>query len=828
MASIFDYYGDMYRGMEDRAAEKEAVLNARKDAMFSYLDKFPYMEDDTIDAFAEEQGVSPTTVTAIKNQRDKNIEDRDLLIEKQEIENESAQGELNLFKDTYNNKIILSDQKVTAGAQSIEGTTYDNILKKETLDNSIRLSEIEVDNAEIELEIKKATKDDVIDLSKLEVESKIAVLNSTKLDNEKKRLLLPYVKEEIEQKLRKGELDIDRLQQIISQDEQLFPGELKLQMQEIIAGDLSNEEKRIRIAELIKENKRQEVRFLYEEQGLKTDQIDQMYTVMDKIMETFPDMTPDEAREVALILGFQGENLDTIVKELDKIKKQNDQVRLEKDIGFNSTINSNIQTRFTQILENNISAFGVDGYSKKDIIEALYLELTAGITDETQKKLLREMIENYADTVTDQYIEQLQTNKWVSTLNSTVIQDHITRYGTRGLDEILRANGVPEDAIKNLIERTEFVMMETFIQKMYGDRALAQDFLTANDERLEQLLNSEGMYYPGGLLTKLDWLDNIKERIENHQKYNLINNDKFTTAVNDTVQNYQTNNNKRINSMAENKEIEPQVAQALNAINTKYVLSSQELEIVMAEVNKLFEEDNSLNGLALENIWIANRGNSYNTIEAYEQEVKNNISGGTTKFNSASNQDQNEGYVGIEKLLTGIESSINNQLLELDTISASAIQDLDLMVVDLEDTVKTIEEEIYKSARNILFEKSGGKEPSDEEIKNHPEYKREIDILNEYKTTILDTISAKKEEVKNRVNTRNEKLSQKEKFTKEGSRFGDGKFIDRREIRKFIKDNDLGELTIQDIFDRFEISNQLKRALNNQIKAGNLSLTDPI
>jgi hypothetical protein len=827
MASIFDYYGDMYRGMEDRAAEKEAVLNARKDAMFSYLDKFPYMEDETIDAFAKEQGVSPTTVTAIKNQRNRNIEDRELLIEKQQIENETASGKLNLFKDTYNNKVTLSDQEVTAGAQAIEGTTYDNLLKKETLDNSIKLSDLQLEDAELELEIKKATKDDVIDLSKLEVESKIALINSTTLDNEKKKLLLPYVQEEIEQKLRKGELDIDRLQQIISQDEQLFPGKLKLQIEEIISQGLSNEETRIRIAEAIKENKRQEIRFLYEEQGLKTDQIDQMYTVMDKIMETFPDMTPEEAREVALILGFQGENLDTIVNQLDEIKKQNNQVKLEKDIGFNSTINSNIQTRFTEILENNISAFGVDGYSKKDIIEALYLELTAGITDETQKKLLREMIENYANTVTDQYIEQLQTNKWVSTLNSRVVQDHITQNGTAGLDAILRANGVPESAIQNLIERTEFSMMEDLIQQMYTDKALAQDFLEGNKERVEEILNAFGMYYPGGTLSQLEWLDNIKQRVENHQKYNLINSDKFTTAVDDTVQNYQTNNNKRINSMAENKEIEPQVAQALNAINTKYVLSSQELEIVMAEINKMFEEDNSLNGLALENIWIANRGNAYNTIEAYEQEVKNNVSGGTTKFNSASNQDQNEGYVGIEKLLTGIESSINNQLLELDTISASAIQDLDLMVVDFEDTVKTIEEEIYKSARNILFEKSGGKEPSDEEIKNHAEYKREMDILNEYKTTILDTISAKKEEVKNRINKRNENLKQEEKFNT-GNSFDSGRFQSREDIRKFVKDNDLGDMTIQDIFDRFEISNSLKRGLNNQIKSGNLSLTDSI
>ena len=824
MASIFDYYGDMYRGMEDRAAEKEAVLNARKDAMFSYLDKFPYMEDETIDAFAKEQGVSPTTVTAIKNQRDKNIEDRDLLIEKKQIENESAAGALNLFKDTYNDKVTLSQQEVTAGAQAIEGTTYDNLLKKETLDNSIRLSDLELEDAELELEIKKATKDDVIDLSKLEVESKIALINSTNLDNEKKKLLLPYVQEEIEQKLRKGELDIDRLQQIISQDEQLFPGKLKLQIEEIISQGLSNEETRIRIAEAIKENKRQEIRFLYEEQGLKTDQIDSMYTVMDKIMETFPDMTPDEAREVALILGFQGENLDTIVNQLDEIKKQNDQVRLEKDIGFNSTINSNIQTRFTQILENNISSFGVDGYSKKDIVEAVYLEMTAGITDETQKKLIREMIENYANTVTDQYIEQLQTNTWVSTLNSDVVQQHITRMGTRGLDEILRANGVPEDAIKNLIERTEFSMMEDLIQKMYTDKALAQDFLEGNKERVEEILNAFGMYYPGGTLSQLEWIDSIKQRVQDHQKFSLINSDTFTSAVDDTIANYQDTNLKTINVLKDTKEINDQVALALQLINTQYVLGLQEMEIATEQVKQLFEKNN-VNGQALFRLWTDSHGNTYKTISQFENDAENSVSGNGTKFNSASNQDQNEGFVSVEQVLTDLELVINSKLLEFDTISASSIQDIDKLVVGLEEDFLAMEKGIFDSARAILFEKSGGKEPTDGEVRNHPEYIREMEILNSKKTLILDTISAKKEEVQNRINKRLENIQQEEKFTT-GS--GSGKFLSRDDIRKFAKDNDLGELTIQDIFDRFEISNQLKRALNNQIKAGNLSLTDPI
>jgi hypothetical protein len=824
MASIFDYYGDMYKGMEDRAAEKEAVLNARKDAMFSYLEKFPYMEDETIDAFAKEQGVSATTVTAIKNQRNRNIEDRDLEIEKKELENESNTLTNNLFKDTYNDKIELSDQSVIQGRQQIEGTEYDNIFKKETLKNNIRLSEIEVEDKEIELEIKKATKDDIIDLSKLEVESKIALLNSTKLDNEKKRLLLPYVKEEIEQKLRKGELDIDRLQQIMDQDDQLFPGKLKLQMQDIIAGDLSNEEKRIKIAELIKENKRQEIRFIYEEQGLKTEQIDQMYTVMDKIMETFPDMTPDEAREVALILGFQGTNLDTIVSELDKIKKQNDQVKLEKDIGFNANINASIQTRFDQILEKNISKFG-DNYTKKDIIEAVFLEMTAGIEDQTQLKLIKDMIETYANSVGDEYIQQLQTNTWVSTLNSDVIQNHISRYGTKNLEQLLRDNGVPDSAVKDLIERTEFTMMESLIEKMMNDRAYAEVFLTGDVDQVEKLLNAYGLYFPGGTLERLEWIDDVKVRIQNHQKFKLINSDIFTTAVDEEIKNYQDTNNKTINVLKESNEIDEQVALALQLINTQYVLGLQEMEIVTEQVKQLYD-NNNVNGQRLFGIWLDSHSSSFKTVDRFENDAKNNISGNGIKFNSAENSHKNEGFISVESGLETIEHSINNQLSEILVYGETTIDDLDKMVVDFNETLTQIETKIFNSTKTLMIERAGGGDPIDSDVRNHEEYKKEMQILNKYKQTILESIASKKSEMQEQIKNSDNIMNQEGKIDYPSS--ATKQFTDLDQIKKFAKENNLPDITYEIVLQKFNISNRLKKQINNRIKLKQANKDDKI
>jgi hypothetical protein len=368
--------------------------------------------------------------------------------------------------------------------------------------------------------------------------------------------------------------------------------------------------------------------------------------------------------------------------------------------------------------------------------------------------------------------------------------------------------------------------MEDLIQQMYTDKALAQDFLEGNQQRVEEILNAFGMYFPGGTLTRLEWLDNIKKRVENHQKFSLINSDTFTSAVDDTIANYQDTNLKTINVLKETKEIDDQVALALQLINTQYVLGLQEMEIATEQVKQL-KENNNVNGQALFRLWTDSHGSTYKTISQFENDAENSVSGDGTKFNSASNQDQNEGFVSIEQVLTDLELVINNKLLDFDNFGESTIQDIDQLVAGLEENFSSMERSIFDSAKAILFEKSGGKQPTDGEVRSHPEYIREMEILNSKKTLILDTISAKKEEVQNRINERNENLKQEEKFNT-GNSFDSGRFQSREDIRKFVKDNDLGDMTIQDIFDRFEISNSLKRGLNNQIKSGNLSLTDSI
>jgi hypothetical protein len=73
MASIFDYYGSMRKGMEDREKEKEATIIARQDAMYKHLERFPTLDDESIDAYASQFGIGGNFTDAVKKQRDQNV-----------------------------------------------------------------------------------------------------------------------------------------------------------------------------------------------------------------------------------------------------------------------------------------------------------------------------------------------------------------------------------------------------------------------------------------------------------------------------------------------------------------------------------------------------------------------------------------------------------------------------------------------------------------------------------------------------------------------------------------------------------------------------------
>ena len=170
MASIFDYYGSMRKGMEDREKEKEATILARQDAMYQHLDRFPTLDDESIDAYASQFGISDDFTKAVKKKRDQNVfvqneknkqltqatVSGDLDIISREIANDQADLNFRFSEETFDNKVALSDLDVKLKEvnldQSIENlkeSQFDFTEKRKKSALVFRKLELEVEANEI-------------------------------------------------------------------------------------------------------------------------------------------------------------------------------------------------------------------------------------------------------------------------------------------------------------------------------------------------------------------------------------------------------------------------------------------------------------------------------------------------------------------------------------------------------------------------------------------------------------------------------------------------------------------------------------------------------
>ena len=249
------------------------------------------------------------------------------------------------------------------------------------------------------------------------------------------------------------------------------------------------------------------------------------------------------------------------------------------------------------------------------------------------------------------------------------------------------------------------------------------------------------------------------------------------------------------------------------------------MEIVTEQVKQIFD-DNNVNGQRLFGIWLDSHSSNYKTIDAFTNDAKNNVSGDGAKFNSAENSHKNEGFISVESGLETIEHNINNQLSEILTYEESTIADLDQMVVDFNATLSEIETMIFESSKAIMFEKSGGEMPKDSDVRNHEEYKKEMQILNKYKQTILESIASKKSEMQEQIKNSNNIMNQEGKIDYPSG--ATKQFTRLDQIRKYAKENNLPDITYELVLQKFNIDNKLKRQINNQLKSNKVKKDDKI
>jgi len=796
MASIFDYYGDMQRGMDERKKEKESILTARKDAMFKHLETFPTMEDSTIDEFAKEYGVSDATVTAIKKKRNDNIEDREMTLRTQRANVTGTENQNDLFTVTFDNQVTLSDQAVLVGDQKVEHGNIDLEIKRNTKDNVIQLSNISVKSALKDLKgkgldnelkvinnaIAKATQGDVIALSGLKVEQAVKALEKAGLDNEaavirnyianatkedtislsgisvdkalvdlatsevnleQKKRMLPLVIQKAEQDLRKGEISIDAAIEALRQSKELFPLDFQQKVLEIDGMKIDNEEKKAMLIELLKKHRRAEVEWRYKASGLKQEQIQNMYSIADQIMSAFPDMDPEMARQLALKLGFSGADMETITTKLADISKTNNQNKFNENFTQNVQVTESITNLFAHEMANNTM------YDKKAAAANVIAKLTANldqVADKDQIKMITDMVNDHANGISDDAVLRDQQDYYLDILNKPQIAQATT---LQGLKEILKTYNIPDDQIDNLYKIKENQFIETFIQKLSGDAGLRNMFLNGNMDDIIEMFENHGLVWGDAESTKVE-VDKLKTRVMQNHSYALMANKTHAETMTGMISDARQEAEKTINGYLDNKVIDPNVALAMQIINGNYVLSSGQVTSLLNEINSLHDEFN-VNSGELVQLWESSpNSQKYETTSKFKHSYLNDVGGNiNAHFNAAENQPLNDGFVSAESVTNLIS---NNAETKLNTYTEeSNYEDSINQIADYKTQIKKVMDDArlkaFETHKTILEQNK--KYNSDADVYSSEGYKAEIAVIEEASKNIIAMIDSKVEELNN-------------------------------------------------------------------------------
>ena len=803
MASIFDYYGDMQRGMDERKKEKESILTARKDAMFKHLETFPTMEDSTIDDFAKEYGVSDATVTAIKKKRNDNIEDRKMKFRIDEANVTGTENQNDLFTLTKDNQVTLSDQAVLSGQNKIDHGNIDLEIKKKTKNNVIQLSNISVKSALKDLEgkgldnelkvinnaIAKATQGDVIALSGLKVEQAVKALEKAGLDNEaaiirnyianstkedtislsgisvdkalvdlatselnltEKKKLLPLVLAKAEQDLRKGEISIDAAIEALRQSKELFPLDFQQKVLEIEGLEIGIEEKKEMLIELIKGNKRKEIEWKYRESGLKQEQIQQMYSIADQIMSAFPDMDPEMARELALKLGFSGADMETITTKLADISKSNNQKKFNENFTQNVQVTESITNLFAHEMANNTM------YDKKAAAENVIAKLTANldpVADKDQIKTITDMVNNHANGISDDAVLRDQQDYYLDILNKPQIAQAQT---LQGLKEILKSYNIPDDQVENLYEMKENQFIESFIQKLSNDAGLRNMFLNGNMDDIIEMFENHGLVWGDAESTKVE-VDKLKKRVMQNHTYALMANKTHAEVMTGMISEAKSEAEKTINGYLDNKVIDANVALAMQIINGNYVLSSGQVTSLLNEITALHDEFN-VNSGELVQLWEASPSSqSYDSTYKFKQSYLNDVGGNiNAHFNAQENAKYNKGYQSAEATVNIIANAANDKL---DTYTeesnhADSMKEISEYKANIDKIFSDMKMEVFNTHKLIL--QQNNKYKTDADVSSSDEYKSEMATVEESYKTIMGEIDSKIEELNNIKSSKDE------------------------------------------------------------------------
>ena len=530
MASIFDYYGSMRKGMEDREKEKEATIIARQDAMYKHLERFPTLDDESIDAYASQFGIGGDFTNAVKKQRDQNVFVQNekntqlqqatttggLDIISKEIANDQADLNFQFSEQTFDNKVALSDLDVKA--------------KGVNLDQSIlNLKESEFDFGE-----KRKQSALVFRKLQLDVEGKAISNEQAKETLLQNKALFPYELQKTIQQLEKGEIEIDQALQTLTQDALLF--------------DHTLESKRLT--------------------NIKSKE-----DIIQQYREFNYNATEAEVQEFLKILDVNPSRaLDIIAYHKTKKDKEDQEI-------FLSTLETQKKQAetFGGLYQE---ALKVNGYNHELAVQSVMNSLAAN--ERTTEDIIAAAEAELAK------FNQAGADKAKNAEAMNVINSISPTASMSVVKQNLEKQGVNPELAKAVLAEHEARLQQAFIKDVNTNRGLLESFLAADEEETRRLLSEVyGFDAEDMSVQELDFLKNIVYE-------NKVYGDMKEKSVLETAGNTITNNTKDMTNfiVATAADYSQRDLPILQMINQKYYIRPEDIPRLTAELG-LIDGDGS-------------------------------------------------------------------------------------------------------------------------------------------------------------------------------------------------------------------------------------------
>tara|TARA_E500000318_G_scaffold57306_1_gene53201 strand:+ start:8184 stop:10466 length:2283 start_codon:yes stop_codon:yes gene_type:complete len=450
MASIFDYYGSMRKGMKDREKEVEATILARQDAMYKHLERFPTLDDDSINAYGKQFGINDSFLKSVKQKRDQNVFEQeeqnkqliqktasgDLDIISKEIANDQSALNFKFSEETFDNKVALSDLDVKA--------------KEVNLDQSLlNLQESDFDFGE-----KRKQSALVFRKLQLDVEGKAISNEQAKETLLQNKELFPYELQKTIQQLEKGEIEIDQALQTLTQDALLFDHTLESKR----LGNIKSKE-----------------------------------DIINQYREYNYNATEEEVKEFLKILDVNPSRALDIVA-YHKVKKDKEDQEI-----FLQTLNTQKEQAdvIGQLYQDALKS---NGYNHQKAVDSVINSIALRNNEDLNKAAELEL----------QKYNQTEANKFKAKESLTFISEYIPAGTSMArAKEIMTTLNIDPELQAIVLQDVKNTLQSEFIKAASTNRGISEVFLSGNEAQTLDVLKGYGFDVDNMTKLEIDQLKNI-------------------------------------------------------------------------------------------------------------------------------------------------------------------------------------------------------------------------------------------------------------------------------------------------------------------------------